>query len=431
MRRPAPIRPDAAAVECVIDRLGAGGDGIARLADGRTAYVPGALPGERVRIAPLARRGEGVAARLVARLGCSPDRVAPPCPHAGACGGCTVQHLGGAAYARWKTGLLAEALRRAGFADTPIAPLVPAAPASRRRAELALGGGAVGFHRRASRAVVDAPDCRVLDPAILAVAAELRRRARALSCLGPAAGAQVNLLDTGADLVLRGAREPDLGEREALAALAEAADLVRLSWATGAAPALPVAIRRAPTVTFAGVAVEPPPGAFLQATRAGEAAIVGAVTAALADLPDGARIADLFAGIGTLTLPLGGRFRLRAVEGDAAAAEALRRAANAAGLGPRLAVETRDLAARPLLPGECGGLDAVVLDPPRDGARAQCAALAEATTLRRLVYVSCNPAALARDARILAAGGWRPTGATPIDQFLWSGHLECVVPFSR
>ena len=416
--------------DVVVARLGAGGDGVAALPDGRTAYIPDALPGERVRILAGPRRGEGVAARLLARVSDSPDRAVPPCPHAGACGGCSVQHLTAEAYRRWKAGLLAEALRRAGFRDTPLDPLLPAAPATRRRADLALRNGAVGFHERASRRVVDTPSCRVLDPAILALAQHLRGLARDLACLRPAAEAQVNLLDTGADLLLRGAREPDLGERERLAGFAAAADLARLSWATGATPPLPVAIRRPPVIRFAGVAVEPPPGAFLQATRAGEAAIGEAVLAALADVPEGATVADLYAGIGTLTFRLTRRFRVRAVEGEAAAAAALRCAATTAGLVPRLVVETRDLAARPLLPAELSGIAAVVLDPPRDGARAQTAALA-AAPVRRIVYVSCNPAALARDAGLLATGGWRPLRATPIDQFLWSGHLECVVPFSR
>ncbi|GIX08354.1 class I SAM-dependent RNA methyltransferase [Elioraea sp.] len=428
MRRTTPRAARDTPLETTVARLGAAGDGIAPLPDGRPAYIPFALPGERVRIAPGARRGDGVAARLVARLSDSPDRADPPCPHFGACGGCSVQHLAAAAYRRWKTGLLAEALGRAGFEGTPIAPLVPAAPATRRRAELALRGRIVGFHERAARRALDVPQCRVLDPAILALADRLR--GLALAALRPEAEAQVNLLDTGADLVLRGPREPDLAERERLAAFAAEADLARLSWATGEAAPLPVVVRRAPRIAFAGVAVEPPPGAFLQATRQGEAAIAAAVLDALADLAEDAAVADLYAGIGTLTFRLARRFRVRAAEGDAAAAAALRRAANAGGLAPRLAVEPRDLAARPLLPAELKGTDAVVLDPPRDGARAQCAALAEAP-VRRIVYVSCNPAALARDARILAGGGWRPLRATPIDQFLWSGHLECVVPFSR
>lgn len=420
--------PRATPIETTVARLGAGGDGIATLPDGRPAYIPDALPGERVRIVPGARRGDGVAASLLARLADAPERADPPCPHFGPCGGCSVQHLAEAAYRRWKAALLAEALRRAGFPDTPIDPLVAAAPATRRRAAFALGGGAVGFHERARRRVVDAPHCRVLDPAILALAARLRRLA--LASLRPEAGAQVNLLDTGADVVLRGPCAPDRAECERLAAFAAEADLARLSWATREEVPLPVVVRRAPRIVFAGVAVEPPPGAFLQATREGEAAIAAAVRDALADLPEDAAVADLYAGIGTLSLRLARRFRVRAVEGDADAAAALRRAANGAGLAARVAVETRDLAARPLLPAELRAVDAVVLDPPRDGARAQCAALAQ-TPIRRIVYVSCNPAALARDARLLGGGGWRPRAATPIDQFLWSSHLECVVPFSR
>jgi 23S rRNA (uracil1939-C5)-methyltransferase len=428
VRRSTPRATRDTPIETTVARLGAGGDGIAPLPDGRLAYIPGVLPGERVRIAPGARRGEGVAARLVERLTDSPDRAAPPCPHFGPCGGCTVQHLAEEAYRRWKTALLAEALRRAGFPGTPIEPLVPAAPGTRRRAALALHGRIVGFHERASRRVVDAPHCRVLDPALLALAGRLR--GLALACLRPEAEAQVNLLDSGADLVLRGPHAPDLAERERLAAFGEEADLARLSWATRDEAPLPVTVRRAPRIAFDGVAVEPPPGAFLQATRTGEAAIAAAVLDALADVAQDATVADLYAGIGTLSVRLARRFRVRAAEGEAEAAAALRRAANGAGLAPRLAVETRDLVARPLLPAELRGVDAVVLDPPRDGARAQCEALAQ-TPIRRIVYVSCNPAALARDARLLAGGGWRPRSATPIDQFLWSGHLECVVPFSR
>jgi 23S rRNA (uracil1939-C5)-methyltransferase len=430
VRRTTPRAIRSAPFETAVARLGAGGDGIAVLPDGRPAYIPDALPGERVRIALGARRGEGVAASLLGRLSDSPERVEPPCPHFGPCGGCTVQHLADEAYRQWKTGLLAEALRRAGFPDTPVDTLIRVRPATRRRADLAIRGSAAGFHERASHRVVDAPQCRVVDPAILAIGRSLRGLARDLACLRPEASAQVNLLDTGADLVLRGPREPDLVERERLAAFATEADLARLSWATRDADAVPVAARRAPRITFGAVAVEPPPGAFLQATPEGEAAIARAVLDALADLPEGAAVADLYAGIGTLTFRLAPHFRVRAVEGDAAAAAALRRASGAAGLAQRAMVETRDLAARPLLAAELKGVEAVVLDPPRDGARAQCEALAQAA-VRRIVYVSCNPSALARDMRILAGGGWRPLRATPIDQFLWSGHLECVVPFSR
>lgn len=412
-----------------IERLGAAGDGVARGEDGRPLYVPGALPGERVAVAVEGRRGEGLAGRLIALLSPSPDRVTPPCPHFGVCGGCALQHLAAAAYAEWKRGLLVDALARAGFRDVPVAALVPARPGTRRRADFALRPGVVGFHVRASAAVTDVPGCLVLAPPLLALADRLRELDP--SVLPRRAEAQANLTETGLDLVLRLGREPGRVARESLARFADAADLARLSLDLGEGP-VPLVVRRTPRLILGGVAVEPPPGAFLQATAEGERAIVAAVLAALADLPEGARVADLYAGIGTITFPLAARFRVVAAEGDAAAAAALSTARRRGGLAPRIAVETRDLSLRPLIGAELAPLEAVVLDPPREGAKAQAGALAAAPrSLRRLVYVSCSPAALAADARILAGGGWRAVHALPIDQFLWAPHLESVVVFAR
>ena len=412
-----------------IERLGNGGDGLAPGEDGRLIYVPGALPGERVTVSVEGRRGEGWAGRLVDILVPSPDRVRPSCPHFGVCGGCALQHLAPDAYRAWKRGRLAEALRRAGFADAALSPLISTAHGTRRRAEFALCPPVAGFHARASSAVVDVPGCLVLAPALLALADRLR--GLALGSLQPQAEAQVNLTDTGPDLVLRVRREPQQAEREALARFAEAADLARLSLDLGDGP-VPLVVRRPPRLTLGGVEVEPPPGAFLQATAEGEGAIVAAVLEGLADLPEGARVADLYAGIGTITLPLAARFRVLAVEGDGAAVTALAAAVRRAGLASRISVERRDLSLRPLAGADLPRLDAVVLDPPREGAKVQAQALAGApSSLRRLVYVSCNPAALARDARSLASGGWRAVRAVPIDQFLWAPHLESVVVFER
>lgn len=412
-----------------IERLGAAGDGVARLPDGRVLYVPGALPGERVAVAVGGRRGEGLAGRLIDIPGPSPDRVRPPCPHFGVCGGCALQHLAPVAYAEWKRGLLVAALHRAGFPEAAVSPLVPAEPGTRRRAEFALRPAVAGFHARASAAVVDVPGCLVLAPPLLALAEALR--ALDLGLLRPRAEAQANLTETGLDVVLRLGRDPDRVARETLARFAGAADLARLSLDLGDGP-VPLVVRRPPRLTFDGVAVEPPPGAFLQATAEGERAIVTAVLAELADLPEGARVADLYAGIGTITFPLAARFRVVAIDGDEPATSALSTAARRAGLAPRVAVETRDLSLRPLTGDELTRFDAVVLDPPREGAKLQAQALAAAPpSLRRVVYVSCNPAALARDGRILAAGGWRAIRAVPIDQFLWAPHLESVVVFAR
>jgi 23S rRNA (uracil1939-C5)-methyltransferase len=188
-----------------------------------------------------------------------------------------------------------------------------------------------------------------------------------------------------------------------------------------------VALHKAPRIEFDGVALEPPPHAFLQATAPGEAAIRAAVTAGLGKARS---VADLFAGCGTLALPLARTRQVLAVDTSEPALAALDRAARAAGLGPRLRVATRDLARRPLIGDELADFDAAIFDPPREGAAAQAAALAR-SAIARIVAVSCNPASFARDAALLAAGGYRLERLTPIDQFLWSPHLELVGIFVR
>jgi 23S rRNA (uracil1939-C5)-methyltransferase len=224
-----------------------------------------------------------------------------------------------------------------------------------------------------------------------------------------------------------------LAAREALADLAQAADLARLSWGQTARPdaameSEPVAIRRPPVLRFGDVTVEPPPGGFLQPTAAGEKLLVEAV---LAGIPAGAkRVADLYAGCGTFTFPLAGRCRVHAVEGDSTALAALWTAARRADLAGRVSIEERDLAREPLDPAELNGLDGVVFDPPRTGAREQAMALA-ASAVPAVVAVSCNPATFARDARILIDGGYTLMEVLPVDQFPWSGHLELVGRFLR
>lgn len=429
-RSPEPAAP----LTLTISRLGAGGDGIATLPDGRACYVAGALPGEMVTAIPGARRGEGVAATLAAVLAPSPDRAVPPCPHAASCGGCTVQHIADAAYAAWKRGLAEAALARAGFAEPPLAPLARSAPRTRRRADLALRRGihsvTVGFHGRASATVTDVPGCLVLHPALLAAALSLRRAAPGWRFLRREGEAAMTLAAEGVDLWLRTDGAPDAAARAALAGFARSAGLARLSWSRPGEEAEPIATLSPPSLRFGAATVRLPPGAFLQATEAGEAAIATAVLAALADLKDGARVADLYAGVGTITFPLAARFKVMALEGEAQAVAALKGGIASAGLSGRVTAAMRDLAASPLSPAEQTGLAAVVLDPPRDGAPAQVAALA-AGPVSHIVYVSCNPNALARDAKVLREAGFGLVSAVPVDQFLWSAHLECVASFRR
>jgi 23S rRNA (uracil1939-C5)-methyltransferase len=421
-------------VELFVSDVGSGGDGIARLPDGSACFVAGALPGERVLARP---PGKGGRAELEQVLAPSTDRVAPPCPvFLEGCGGCTLQHWGDAPYAAWKRARLAETLSRAGAPDAPVAGMARTPPLTRRRADLALrrtpqGVVTIGFHARGASGamVLDLAECHILDPRLFALLAPLRALLRGVPALRREGSAVVNLLDTGPDLLLRTDAPLDAAGRAALANFCRAQGLPRIAWALKDGPAEIAAQLGPVSVSFGGVAVTPPPGAFLQASPQGEAAIVEAVLQGLPQkLPGKARIADLYAGIGTLSLPLATRARVLAVEGAAEAAEALRNAAHHA--QARVEVERRDLARRPLTPQELAPFAAVVLDPPFAGAADQVAQLAR-SAVPRVVYVSCNPAALARDAKALLGARFSVVAATPVDQFLWSTHLESVVVFAR
>ena len=427
MAAPKPSRlPDPAPVR--VARIGADGDGVAVLPDGAPVYLPDTLPGELVQTTALSRRGEGwVAASDVVEA--SPDRVVPPCPHFGPCGGCTLQHWRDEPYAAWKAGQVADALRRAG-ADVAVELPHRTPPGARRRIDAAIlrgpDGIQVGLHRRRSRDVVDMRACPVLHPALFGVIQALRPVLPRLDALRREGSALLNLLDSGPDLLLRTDGPLSSGDRLRLAAFAAEQRLPRVSWARDAGPPETAALLCPATTALAGIDAAIPPGAFLQASREGEDAITAAVLAALPDaFTRKARIAELYAGVGTLTHALSTRARVVAYEGDPAACAALRSAGN-----QRVEVVQRDLARQPLQPKELAGIGCVVLDPPHAGAAAMVPSLA-ASGVARIIYVSCNPAALSRDARALIAGGYRVASAVAIDQFLWSAQVESVVLFQR
>lgn len=423
-------------VELLVEAIGAAGDGIARGAGGHV-FLPRALPGEKLRARLVGRRGGGMLAEPEEWLAESPDRAQPPCPHFGACGGCALQHWAPAPYGDWKRAKLVDALAQAGFTAAPVGPLASTPPGTRRRADLALrrgpGGVTLGFHARGSGEVVDLGACMVLDPRLVALFAPLRGVLRGVQALRREGSAVLNLLDTGPDLLLRTDGALDAAGRIALAAFAERHGVPRIAWTRGRAGApggVPeIAAQLGPAVIrFGEVAVTPPPGAFLQASPAGEAAVVAAVLAGLPErLPARAHVVELYAGIGTLSFALAGRARVTAYEGSAEAVAAL--AVAVGRVGARIMPVRRDLDRQPLLVAELKGVAAVVLDPPFAGAAEQVALLARAR-VPRIVYVSCNPAALARDAGALQAAGYRVVAATPVDQFLWSPHLESVVAFA-
>ncbi|MDE2333966.1 MAG: class I SAM-dependent RNA methyltransferase [Rhodospirillales bacterium] len=407
--------------------MASGGDGVVRGATG-PVFVPFVLPGERVRLGTVARRGQALtaSAELVAA---SDERIDPACQHFSQCGGCRLQHWADAPYRAWKRGRVVAALARAGFAGVPVAEMVAASTGTRRRLDLAArreGGRVVlGLHAAREERVVDLLACPITAPPLVALLAPLRALLAQLGGWRQRAEVHLNLLDTGPDLLIRGEAELTAADRTRLAAFAQAAGVTRIAWQVGReAPEIAVQMSR-PSIGFGGVGVTPPPGAFLQASAEAEAVIVAAVLAAL---PTKGAVLDLFAGVGTISLPIAHQHAVLAVEGDAAACAALDAAARSA--GGRVRVLRRDLARRPMMAGELRGFAAVVLDPPYGGAREQVAALAEAA-VGRVVMVSCNPEALARDAATLRAAGYACESAVPIDAFLWSAEVETVAAFRR
>ncbi len=401
-----------------ITRLDADGNGVT--AEGM--HVPRTLPGEDVLITKQTAHRAVCDEVLVA----SRHRITPACPHFALCGGCAVQHMADAAYEVWKRGLVAEALSRAGFDASVLGPLVRTAPGTRRRMDFGArrvpGGVALGLHQAHGGALVDIQVCPVLHPDLVRLLEPLRGLLRSLNGLRASCDVVANLLPGGADLLLRLDAAANAADRAKLASFAQAHGIMRIACAVGKGTPETAAQWAAPAIIFGGVTVCPPPGAFLQASVAGESAIVSAVLDGLPKKLIGrARIVELFAGIGTLSFPLAKHARVRAFEGDGAAAAALRRAAG----GTRVEAVQRDLMRQPLQPAELAGAPCVVLDPPYAGAGAQIAPLAR-SGVKVIIYVSCNPGALARDALILREHNYTITRTLAIDQFLWSARVESV-----
>jgi 23S rRNA (uracil1939-C5)-methyltransferase len=399
----------------LIQRLGAQGDGIADTAQGQL-FVPFALPGEEV--LATAERGR---ARLVSIEAASPQRIDPACRHFGTCGGCAIQHLEANAYRAWKRDIVVQALRSRGI-DAEVGELVPCPPASRRRVTLSArrteAGIVLGYVRALSSEIVPIEECPIALPVIVAALGKLRTLAGLLAGTSQAFHLGVAATASGLDIAaIDSGKLTEDARRAAIRFVVESVGIARLS-VDGEAIVEP----RKPIVTFDGIAVSPPPGGFLQAAEAAEQAMAGRVQS---HLDRAKRIADLFSGCGTFALRLARRAEVHAVEGDAASLAALDRAFRGASGLKRVTSERRDLFRRPLTPKELARFDGLVFDPPRAGAEDQAKQIAR-SDVPRIVAVSCNPATLARDLRILVDGGYAIRSVTPIDQFLWSPHVEAV-----
>lgn len=426
-RPPGPPAAETPAGPVLVSALGGEGDGVVRVPDGEVLHVAGALPGESVRL----RAGpDGPVLDTV--LEASPLRRDPPCSHFGACGGCALQHWDADAALAWKVERLRATLAMERL-ETEILPVVRTAPGGRRRAALHARRGTsrrearIGFKARRSWSLVDIDSCAVLNPAIARALPALRRLAAPLLEHPRSAPAlHVTLSDDGLDIDVTGveARSGGLSAdaRQAVAELAAAAGLARVTLAGEV-----LFQQRQPTLGIGRARVALPAGAFLQADPAAEAAMVGEAQEAVAGAR---RIADLFCGLGAFTFPLAEVAPVLAIDGSGPAVQAL---AAAIASAPRLhgiTTEARDLFRRPLLAAEMKRIDTVVFDPPRAGAQAQCTEIA-LSGAGRVVGISCNPATFARDARRLVDAGFRLDRIRPVDQFLWSPHLELVAIFSR
>lgn len=430
-----PPKPDS--IQITIDSLGARGDGVGRLPDGRRVFVAGGLPGERLAVALGEARDDGVSARIEAVLEPSPQRAEPACRHFGTCGGCALQHLNQTGYAAFKMEQVRAALARGGLNPGAIEGPFISPPGSRRRATLAAYRDhtrlAFGFNEQRSNKIVDLAECPVLSPRLVAIFPLLRETLSKI--LQPGQGMDISLIDSAGavDAVMRpwvakkSKEQLPLFMLERLSAFAEGADLARLTWQNSAGDdtdLTPVAWRKPFTVNFSGTSVTPPPGAFLQATPQGEAVLTEAVLRAL---PKKAKVADLYAGCGTFTFAMAAaRHKVHAVEGFAPALAALK----AAMPGKPVTAEKRDLAREPLSARELDAFDAVVMDPPRVGAQAQARMLAR-SSVRLAVSVSCSLASFVKDGAVLQDAGFRLERLTVVDQFLWSPHIELAGVFRR
>ncbi|MEQ8298319.1 MAG: class I SAM-dependent RNA methyltransferase [Nitratireductor sp.] len=399
-----------------IDRLGAQGDGVADTEAG-AVYVPFALPGELATVAVEGDRGT-----LIAVVEPSAARVEPACRHFGECGGCALQHLDAPAYLAWKRDKLVAALASRGL-DVEVGETVACEPGARRRAVFSVRRTAqellFGYNRAATHHLVSVDECPILVPRIPASLPVLRELAALVCATHKAFRVAVSDTESGLDVAVSGAGKTGEKARRAAADFAMRQRIARLSL-DGEVLIAP----RPPQITIGRAVVNPPVGGFLQAVPAIEAAIAARVASHLGK-GRVRRIADLFCGVGTFALRLAERAEILAVENDAAALAALDRGFRHADGLKRITTEKRDLFRRPLTTKELNGFDAVVFDPPRAGAEAQARQLAM-SDVPRIAAVSCNPATLARDLRILVDGGYSVVEAAPFDQFLWSAHVEAV-----
>ncbi len=413
-------------IDASVLRVGGQGDGVCRTVDGDSLFVPYTLPGEAIRAQAHGERGE-----LIDVIAPSDDRVTPPCPHFGVCGGCALQHWDHAPYLAWKQEKVVEALGREKLEAEFTSPYA-APPGSRRRLALHARKGdkgpvRLGYKERRSWSLVDIEVCPIADPRLVAALPALRRLAVPfLEHPKSAPTLHITLTDTGLDIDVTGVEAKSGGlsadARVRAARIAIESDFARVTMAGEM-----IFMARQPMVRLGPASVALPAGGFLQAVPEAEAAMADF---AVRNLHGARRIADLFCGSGAFTFRLASIAPVYAVDSDALAIKALLAAtASAPGL-KSITGEARDLFRRPVLTQDFKKIDAVLFDPPRAGADLQSKQIA-ASKVETVVAISCDPATFARDARILVDGGLKLHTVMVVDQFLWSPHVELAAVFRR
>jgi 23S rRNA (uracil1939-C5)-methyltransferase len=407
----------------VIDHVGHRGDGVA-VVDGQTAYVPYALAGETVEVAPVP--GQPDRRRLLQVEHASPQRITPFCPHFAICGGCAIQHWDTEHYRAWKRDIVIATLAQAKIV-CDVAPLIDAHGLGRRRITLHARMGThdvlkVGFAAANSHDIIPVDRCPILDPGLSGALDAAWAIAEPLISIGKPLDIQITATDNGLDVDVRGSGPLPA---KLIAMLSRVAEQHRLARLTRHGEL--VLIRTPPTIAIGAAQVTLPPGSFLQATAAGEEALAALVSG---HCKRSKHIADLFCGVGPFALRLAATSRISAFDSDAGAVAALQKAATSTSRLKPIKAEARDLFRRPLMPQELRDYDTIVFDPPRQGAQAQVQQIA-ASKIPVVVAVSCNVATFARDARILVDGGYRIEGVTPVDQFRHTPHIELVARFKR
>lgn len=426
--KPAPKRP---AETIVISKIAQQGDGEGQLADATRVFVPLTLPGDEILVQPGTKRGDGLAGSVLEWIERQP-RKEPICDVFGICGGCQLQHVPEADYRKWKTDAVRTALARHGFA-IDIEPLRQVPVDARRRATLSLvmtaDGPVLGFNGAYSDRVIGMDGCPLLAQSLSRLWVPMRDFCVQVFKAPMRADIRITAAAPGSiEVVVAADQELDLAKREAIAGFSETHDIARFCWQNAGTSPEPVVQRRPVLLSIAKAEIELPVGGFLQPSAEGEAILQELVMAGVAKAR---KVADLYCGIGTFSFVLASAGKhVLAIDDNAAQIAALDQAAGRAGLGGHIQTEVRDLKSSPLQAGAFTEIDAVVFDPPRAGAKAQAECLADSDA-GTIVAVSCNPATLARDLRILVDGGYRIESLTPVDQFPMSYHVEAVCVLRR